>query len=133
MTQARRIRSRAAATSNGSLTADDLLWNWARAEWSGETVGNMAAYVPWEDDFRPINTDNARAVARLVAGLPHHERMVIIAEYPQKNVMFKGLPARERRDAARRWIAEVTGVRLTDHHYRLYLGLFKHTIERKML
>lgn len=129
-----RIRSTAAATPSGSLTADDLLWNWARWTWSGETVGNMVRYVPWEhEDGRPIIVDHARRVDALHRRLPHHERMIVIAEYPQKNVMFADLEAHERREAARRWIAEVTGVHLTDHHYRLYLGLFKHVVEREML
>lgn len=35
--------------------------------------------------------------------LPWHERMVIIAEYPQKNSLFKDMTAAERLAAARRW------------------------------
>lgn len=50
----------------------------------------MEAYVSWEDDHRPINYDHARTVEEMHAALPWHERMVVIAEYPQKNAMFGG-------------------------------------------
>jgi len=79
------------------MTADDLLWNWARWCWSGETVGNMTPYVSWEDDHRPINQEHAQVVERMHRALPHHEGMVITAEYPQKNVKFAGLYARRTR------------------------------------
>lgn len=115
------------------LTADDLLWNWARWSWSGETVGNMAAHIPWDDDSREIHFDHANAVDRLHKQLPWHERMIVIAEYTQKNSRFAGMDTRQRREKARRWIEETTGVHLTDTQYKLYLGLFKNTIARKLL
>ncbi|OZI39020.1 hypothetical protein CEG14_05650 [Bordetella genomosp. 1] len=114
------------------LTGDDLLWNWARWCWSGATVGNMQAYVSWEDDGRPINTYHAEKVAEMHAALPWHERMVLIAEYPQKNAMFGALDARARCDVARKWIAETTGVALTGVQYRLYLGLFRDQVARRL-
>ncbi|QDJ44816.1 hypothetical protein [Bordetella hinzii] len=115
------------------LTGDDLLWNWARWCWSGATVGNMTPYVSWEDDHRPINTDHAKAVEAMHASLPHHERMVIIAEYTKKNSLFGDLEPRQRIDAARRWIREVTGVNLSETEYKLYLGLFRSEVERRLV
>ncbi|AVG38525.1 hypothetical protein [Achromobacter insolitus] len=115
-----------------SLTGDDLLWNWARWTWSGTTVGNMEGYVSWEDDHRPILTDHALVVESMHAALPWHERMVIIAEYPQKNAMFGHLDARARIKAARNWIANTTGVALTETEYKLYLGLFRSQVERRL-
>lgn len=115
-----------------SLTGDDLIWNWARWTWSGTTVGNMEAYVSWEDDHRPILTDHALVVESMHAALPWHERMVIIAEYPQKNAMFGHLDARARVKAAREWIANTTGVALTETEYKLYLGLFRSQVERRL-
>lgn len=115
------------------INADDYLWNWARWCWSGETVGNMERYVPWEDDYRPINIDHARAVQAMHESLPWHERMVIIAEYSQKNRLFKDMTASERLTAARRWIGQITGVWLGEPEYRLYLGLFKDDVSRKLL
>ncbi|ANY17238.1 hypothetical protein [Bordetella pseudohinzii] len=114
------------------LTGDDLLWNWARWCWSGATVGNMEAYVSREDDRRPINADHARAVEAMHASLPRHERMVIIAEYPQKNAKFGNLTAAQRRTAARRWIRSTTGVSLGETEYKLYLGLFRDQVERRL-
>lgn len=116
----------------GRLTGDDLLWNWCRWTWSGETVGNMERYVPWEDDHRPINTDHALAVDAMHAALPWHERMVIIAEYTQKNAMFGDLDARTRQTKALAWIEYTTGVVLTDTDYKLYLGLFRGQVERRL-
>lgn len=121
------------STTSSRITADDLLWNWARSCWSGEAVGNMAPYVSWEDDHRPINHDQARVVEEMHRGLPHHEGMVITAEYPQKNVRFAGMHARQRQEAARRWIGAVTGVCLTEDEYKLYLGLFKNDVEGRLL
>lgn len=114
------------------LTGDDLLWNWTRWVWSGATVGNMEAYIPLEDDPRPINYSHAMAVEQMHAALPWHERMVIIAEYPQKNSMFAGLDARTRGDRARAWIADTTGVAMTEPQYRIYLGLFRNQVERRL-
>lgn len=116
-----------------SMTPDDLLWNWARWCWSGTTVGNMQPYVPWEDDHRPIMTDHARTVDELHQTLPWHERMVIIAEYPQKNKLFADMHTRQRMEAALRWIAKETGVYLKEPEYRLYLGLFKDQVGRELL
>lgn len=115
------------------IDADSILWNWARWCWSGETVGNMTPYVSWEDDPRPINHDQARIVEDMHCALPHHESMVITAEYPQKNAMFGGLHTRTRQEAAIRWIGQVTGVWLTENEYKMYLGLFKHQVERELL
>lgn len=114
------------------LTGDDILWNWARWTWSGATVGNMEAYVSWEDDHRPILTDHALVVESMHAALPWHERMVIIAEYPQKNAMFGHLDARARIKTARDWIARTTGVALTETEYKMYLGLFRSQVERRL-
>ena len=115
------------------ISADDILWNWARWCWSGETVGNMEKYVSWEDDHRPINRDQAEAVEAMHRTLPHHEGMVITAEYPQKNALFAGMHTKQRQEAARRWIGQVTGVWLTEAEYKLYLGLFKNEIERRLI
>ncbi|MFT0547479.1 hypothetical protein ACMHYO_14250 [Allopusillimonas ginsengisoli] len=115
------------------MDADSLLWNWARWCWAGETVGNMTPYVSWEDDHRPINHDHARIVDALHQQLPHHERMVVIAEYPQKNRLFADMHAKQRTEAAQRWIERVTGVWLTEHEYSLYLGFFKDAVGRKLL
>lgn len=115
------------------IDADSLLWNWARWCWSGETVGNMTPYVSWKDDHTPINYDQARVVDNMHRQLPHHEGMVIIAEYPQKNVMFGEFHARQRCEAARRWIGRVTGVWLNENEYKIYLGLFKHQVAKELL
>lgn len=115
------------------LTADDLLWNWARWTWSGATVGNMAPVLRDDDvDTSEIYQPHAQAVERLHALLPWHERMVIIAEYPQRHARFGGKVAAARRQAARSWIFETTGVHLSDTDYKLYLGLFKIEVERKV-
>lgn len=113
------------------LTGDDLLWNWARWTWSGATVGNMESYVSWEDDHRPIITEHALIVEAMHAALPWHERMIVIAEYPQKNAMFGHLDARARVSSALYWIASTTGVPLTENEYKLYLGLFRSQVERR--
>jgi len=115
-----------------SLTGDDYLWNWARWTWSGTTVGNMEAYVSLEDDPRPINYDHAMAVEAMHAALPSHERMVVIAEFPQKNAKFGAMDTKARRRAAREWIAETTGVTMNETEYKLYLGLFRNQVERKL-
>lgn len=115
-----------------SLTGDDFLWNWARWSWSGATVGNMEAYVSWEDDHRPINYDHARAVEEMHAALPWHERMIVIAEYTQKNNMFAGMDAKTRIRAALRWIETTTDIRLTEGDYKIYLGMFRNQVERRL-
>lgn len=115
------------------VSAEDILWNWARWCWSGETVGNMAPYVSWEDNPIGICHDQARIVEKLHKELPHHEGMVITAEFPQKNAMFGGLHAKARMESARRWIGRVTGIWLTEAEYKIYLGMFKGRIERKFL
>lgn len=114
------------------LTGDDLIWNWARWTWSGATVGNMEAYLSEEEDYRPINHHHAMEVEAMHAALPWHERMIIIAEYPQKNVMFGQLDGRARRAKALDWIADTTGVALTETEYKLYLGLFRSLVERRL-
>lgn len=93
----------------------------------------MVPYAPDDDDFRPINYDHARLVDAMHKALPHHEGMVITAEYPQKNVRFGHLNSEARVRAARRWISLVTGVHLTEHDYKLYLGFFKSEVERRVL
>ncbi|WP_338618169.1 hypothetical protein [Pigmentiphaga sp. CHJ604] len=116
---------------NRSLSVDDVMWSWARWCWSGETPGNLLRYYADEIDARPIVMEHAHGVDALHRALPHHERMVIIAEYPQRNVRFWDLEHDARRSAARRWISSVTGVSLTDHQYRLYLGLFIDAVKRR--
>ncbi|MCQ9618377.1 hypothetical protein L1889_18225 [Paenalcaligenes niemegkensis] len=115
-----------------SYDADSILWNWARWCASGESVGNMEHVVPFEDEYRPINVDQAVAVERLHKTLPHHEQMVVIAEYPQRNGLFAGLQAKQRREKAQRWIKSVTGVWLREHEYKLYVGLFRDLIWREV-
>lgn len=66
------------------------------------------------------------------AALPWHERMVVIAEYPQKNTMFAGLDSRQRLVRASAWILDMTGVDLSDTEYKLYLGLFRDKVERRL-
>ena len=117
--------------TTSSFGADDVLWNWARWCWAGETVGNMARYVPWEDDPRLINHSQALVVDAMHKALPHHEGMVITAEYPQKNARFSGLTASARHQAARLWIYGVTGMNLSADEYRIYLGLFKDRVQRR--
>jgi len=56
---------------------------------------------PWGDDPRRILYDHAQVVETLHAALSWHERMVISAEYPQKNAKFGGLDPKGRRKAAR--------------------------------
>lgn len=119
-------------TATLTLTADDLLWNWARWCWAGETVGNMTPYQPARDDFNPIMIDHAQAVERMHQALPRHEQMVVIAEYPQKNVRFGMLNEQQRRVLARRWIGTTTGVWMTDELYSLYLGLFRDAVGRQL-
>ena len=118
-------------TTSRALTAEDILWNWARWCWSGETVGNMTRYVSWEDDYRPIQIDQALIVEDMHKLLPHHEGMVITAEFPQKNAMFGGLASDARQVAARRWITEVTGVTLSADEYRVHLDQFKDRVQRR--
>lgn len=115
-----------------ALTADDLLWNWARWCWAGDTVGNMEPYQAHRDDFKPIMVEHALAVERMYRALPRPEQMVIIAEYPQKNVRFGMLSEPQRRTLARRWIYETTGVYVTDEQYGLYLGLFRDAVRREL-
>jgi len=115
------------------LTGDDLLWNWARWTWTGGPVGNMDRFIHEDEDpGRAISESHAQQVEALHQALPHHERMAVIAEYPQKNAMFGDLPAHQRRARARRWIARVTGVSLTDAEYQLYVGLFRDLVEREV-
>lgn len=116
--------------------ADSILWNWARWCASGERVGNMLDVVPYDDEeeaLKPgIEVQQAEAVDRLHKTLPHHEQMIIIAEYPQRHGFFHGLPARQRREKAQRWIQDVTGVWIREPEYKLYLGLFKELVWREV-
>ncbi|VFR88907.1 phage protein [plant metagenome] len=132
MDAAYQARRAGAAGGDEGLTADDLLWNWARWTWSGAAVGNMAHVIHEGDDVRPINERHAQAVEALHATLPWHERMVVIAEYPQKHGRFAMQAGAARRQAARAWIFEMTGVHLSDTDYKLYLGLFKDEVGRKV-
>jgi len=66
-----------------------------------------------EEVNQPIQIHHAEVVEARHAALPRYERMIVIAEYPQKNVMFKDVNAQQRGQAARRWIAETTGIHLT--------------------
>ncbi|NYT38886.1 hypothetical protein ERD78_18785 [Allopusillimonas soli] len=115
------------------IDADSLLWNWARYCWSGATVGNMMPYLVDKVASEPVNMYQALVIDRMHRTLPHHEGMIITAEYPQRNVRFFDLQEHERMQAARRWIAQITGVHLTDNEYRLYLGLFKNRIAGTLL
>lgn len=115
-----------------ALTAEDLLWNWARWCWTGPNVGNLPRVIPLEDQFRPILKDQAEAVDRLHQALPHHEAMIIIAEYPQRHERFAGLEPAARRDRARAWINRATGINLTITQYKLYLGFFKDKVQREV-
>ena len=112
--------------------ANAVLWNWARWCWSGASVGNMAWYEPATEDYHPIEMGHAMAVERLHQALPLLERMIIIAEYPQRHERFAGLDAHQRRTAALRWIAQVTGKAISATEYRLYLGLFKDKVKREV-
>ena len=115
--------------------ADSILWNWARWCASGERVGNMLDVVPYCDEEEAVKTailpEQAEQVDRLHKALPHHEQMIVIAEYPQRHGFFQGLPARQRREKAQRWIQDVTGW-IREPEYQLYLGLFKEQVWRKV-
>ena len=112
--------------------ADSILWNWARWCASGEAVGNLAHVVPYDDEYRPINVEQALAVEQLHKTLPHHEGMIVTAEYPQRNGLFAELTPQQRLEKAQRWIKSVTGVWLREHEYKLYLGLFKDLVWREL-
>ena len=114
------------------MNVDAVLWNWTRWCWAGAPVGNMAWYVPETEDYHPIEVDHALAVERMHQALPLAERMIIIAEYPQRHGRFAGLEAHQRRTAALRWIAQVTGNAISATEYRLYLGLFKDKVTREV-
>jgi hypothetical protein len=96
----------------------------------------MLDVVPHCDDeeaLKPvILPEQAEQVDRLHKTLPHHEQMIIIAEYPQRHGFFQGLPARQRREKAQRWIQDVTGVWIREPEYKLYLGLFKELVWREL-
>lgn len=121
------------AEKKQGLSGDDLLWNWARWCWSGQTVGNMERYVPWQEDFRPIHQDHALAVDAPYQRLPHYQAMVIQAEYPRKNAQYGHLTASERQATARLWIKKVTGAVLRDEDYRRHLMDFRITVEKEIL
>lgn len=96
----------------------------------------MADVVPYdeaEEGQRPgVNARQAEAVDQLYQMLPHPEQMVIIAEYPQRNGRFAGMPARQRREKAQQWIQTATGVWIQEPEYKLYLGLFKELVWREV-
>ncbi|QQB32816.1 hypothetical protein I6I07_19415 [Achromobacter deleyi] len=114
------------------LSGDELLWNWARWCWSGPTVGNMAQFIPEEDEFRPILIDQAVAVDGLHKALTRHEAMIIIAEYPQRHERFAGMEAAARAERARVWISRITGINLTNAQYKQCLGFFKDKVQREV-
>lgn len=122
-----------AGISGRTLTGDDLLWNWARWAWSGTAVGNMAPYLSEAEVVRPINERHAQQVQSMYEMLPWHERMAVIAEYPQKHARFGALDAGARGTAARRWIAETTGVTLSQAQYQNYVGMFREAVARRIL
>ncbi|RZS80642.1 hypothetical protein [Pigmentiphaga kullae] len=113
------------------LTVEDIMWSWARWCWQGETPGNMLRYYAEEIDTRGIVEEHAQGVEVLHKALPHPERMIIIAEYPQRNVRFWDMDTGQRRVAARRWISAVTGATLTDQQYQIYLGMFLDSVKRR--
>jgi len=118
---------------NQPLNGDTLLWNWVRWLWSGPTVGNMAVHIPENEDYRPINVEHAQKVQALYDELPRHEQMAVTAEYPQKHARFGRFNAYGRMRRARAWIADVTGVRLTETEYKLYVGLFRDMVGRVVI
>jgi len=113
------------------LSADALLWNWARWCWQGETVGNMAVYFP-EDEraFETIQQDHGQAVQDLYSRQHRYVQMAVTAEYPQKHVRFAGLDQGERQATACRWIKQATAVCLTGREYRLAVDQFRALIRR---
>lgn len=116
------------------IDADSLLWNWARWCNSGAVVGNMPDYIPFDDEQKdPICTVHAEAVDRLHQLLPHHQRMIVIAEYPQRRIRFRGLGAKVRSEKARRWIYTATGIWVRDFEYQLKLKEFKNEVEGRLL
>lgn len=115
-----------------TFSVEDLLWNWVRWCWSGETPGNMARYIPQEDDYRPIMTDHAQAVQRIYDGLSQPEAMVVQAEYTRKNSWFGSLSADARKVTARRWIQEATGAVLRDEDYVRHLDRFKERVGKEV-
>ena len=116
-----------------SCTVDDILWNWARWCWTGETVGNMAHYIPYDDTFRPICVEQAVVVDQIHRQLQREQQMVAIAEYPQRHTRFAKLDRKERSEKARRWIHGVTGRWLRDFEYREHLDGFKRAVEVELL
>lgn len=117
------------------IDADSLLWNWARWCNSGAVVGNMVDYIPFDDDDKPtpICAAHAEIVDRLHQLLPRPQRMIIIAEYPQRRIRFRGLGAKVRSEKARRWIYTATGIWIRDFEYQIKLCEFKKEVEGRLL
>ena len=92
----------------------------------------MEAYISWEDDYRPIDVEQAQKVDQLHQGLAHHEQTIIIAEYPKKNSEYGDLTAQARLEKAQRWIHGVTGVWLREDEYRAKLQQFKDLVWGKL-
>lgn len=113
------------------ITGHHLLLNWARSENSGPVVGNMVAHVH-ESEQIPINEYHAQKVREMYDMLPWHEQMILQAEYSNRQRLFGDARGKERRIAAMRWIANTTGVTLTETEYKLYLGLFRDQVERRL-
>lgn len=113
-----------------ALSGSDLLWNWSRWCWIGPTVGNMIVPVPWDDEKAPpVNVEHACIVQALYDRLPHVHRMVILAEYPQRNRRFPRKTASERCTLAREWIRKESGVTLTASHYDAIVRGFERMVE----
>lgn len=94
---------------------------------------DVVPYCDEEEASKPaVNTEQAEHVDRLHKELPHHEGMIVTAEYPQRHKRFAGLPARQRREGAQRWIKDVTGLWIREAEYKLYLGLFKELVCREV-
>ena len=115
------------------LSAEDLLFNWARWCHRGERVGNMDIYLSESDETPPpVMEYLAERVQALFDRLPRYEQMILIAEYPQRNIKFPGLNYHQRNDSARRWIKQTLKVDLTYRQYGLYLKMFKTRIEQEI-
>lgn len=114
------------------FTGDDLLWNWVRWCWSGDTVGNMQPYVRDDDDFRPIHVAHALAVDALYQCLPREQALAVQAEYTRKNTWFRQHTPTERRVLARRWIQQATGRLVRDDEYLLWVADFKSKVEKEV-
>ncbi len=92
----------------------------------------MSQFIPYEDNPTPINIEQAEKIEQLHKKLSQSEQMVVIAEYTQRNGMFAGLNAKQRREKAQRWINSVTGVWLRECEYIQSLDRFKDLVDREV-